>query len=277
MSKVFERLLLKQILPFIEKRLSSILCAFKKGHSTQHALFRVIEMLRRCIDKGGVTSMVLMDLSKAYDCLPHDLLIAKLEAYGFGLDSLKLIHSYLTERKQRVKIGSRFSSWKTVSKGVPQGFVLDPLLFNVFINDFFYAIEHSQVCNFADDNTIFACGETLDEVAICIENDMREAMNWYKRNEMVANPDKFQLIFFGLKEDHDLCIDIRGNVIKMSETVKLLGVTIDSKLNFNGHIKTICQKTKNKVKAFSRIAKNLDYQKASLLYRVSQKEVPAFD
>ena len=64
-------------------------------------------------------------------------------------------------------------------------------------------------------------------------------MNWYKRNEMVANPDKVQLIFFGLKEDHDLSIDIRGNVIKMSETVKLLGVTIDSKLNFNGHIKTI--------------------------------------
>ena len=129
----------------------------------QHALFRVIEMVRRCVDKGGVTAMVLMDLSKAYDCLPHDLLIAKLEAYGFGIDSLKLIHSYLTERKQRVKVGSSFSSWKTLSKGVPQGSVLGPLLFNVFIYDFFYAIEHSQVCNFADDNTIFACGETLDE------------------------------------------------------------------------------------------------------------------
>ena len=91
-------------------------------------------------------------------------------------------------------------------------------------------------------------------------------MNWYKRNEMVANPDKFQLIFFGLKEDHELCIDIRGNMIEMSDTVKLLGVTIDSKLKFNGHVKTICQKTKNKVKAFSRIARNRDYQKASLLY-----------
>ena len=91
-------------------------------------------------------------------------------------------------------------------------------------------------------------------------------MTWYKRSEMVANPDKVQLIFFRLKEDRDLCIDIRGNVIKMCETVKLLGVTSDSKLNFNGHIKTICRKTKNKFKAFSRIARNLDNQKASLLY-----------
>ena len=71
-----------------------ILCALKKGHNTQHALFRVVEIVRRCIDEGGVTTMVLMDISKAYDCLPHDFLIAKLDAYGFGIDSLKQIYSY---------------------------------------------------------------------------------------------------------------------------------------------------------------------------------------
>ena len=190
LSKVFERLLLKQFPPFIEKRLSAILCAFKKGHSTQHALFRVTEMVRHSIDKGGITAMVLMELSKAYDCLPHDLLIAKLDAYGVGIDSLKLIYSYLTDRKQRVKIGTSFSTWKSLSKRVPQGSVLGPLLFNIFINDLFYAIEHSQVCSFADDNTIFASGETLDEVTNCIENDMRKAMNLYKLNEMVAKPGK---------------------------------------------------------------------------------------
>ena len=126
LSKVSERLLLKQFLPFIEKRLSVILCAFKKGHSTQHALFRVVEMVRCCIDKGGVTAMVLMDLSKAYDCLPHDLLIAKLDAYGVGINSLKLIYSYLTDRKQRVKVGTSFSTWKSLSSEFHRDLYLVP-------------------------------------------------------------------------------------------------------------------------------------------------------
>ena len=119
----------------------------------------------------------------------------------------------------------------------------------------FFAIEQSQVCNFANDNTIFACSETLDEVAKCIENDMRMAINWFKLNEMVANLLKFQLISFGIKEDHELSIEINGDVIKMSDTVKILGVTIDSKLRFNEHVKIICQKTNTKDKAFSSVVR----------------------
>ena len=91
-------------------------------------------------------------------------------------------------------------------------------------------------------------------------------MNWFKLDEMVANPDKFQPSFFGIKEDHELSIEINGDVIKMSDTVKLLGITIDSKLRFNKHVKTICQKTNDKVKAFSRVERYLEPQKASLLY-----------
>ena len=108
--------------------------------------------------------MVLMDLSKAFDCLPHDLLIAKLEAYGFGIGSLRLIFDYLTFRKQRVRINSTYSSWLEITSGVPQGSVLGPLLFNIYINDLTFFIEDSHLCNFADDNTLYASDFKLETV-----------------------------------------------------------------------------------------------------------------
>ena len=143
---------------------------------------------------------------------------------------------------------------------------MGPFLFNLFINDFFYNIQHSQVCNFADDNTIYACGQSLDSVVSNIEKDMKIAIDWYQDNEMVANPEKFQLMFLGLKDDLKLCIDINGNVVEMTDSVKLLGITIDSKLNFKEHVKSICKKTSNKVRAFTRIAPNLEYEKSTILY-----------
>ena len=107
-----------QMLSCVKDKLWDLLCSFREKYSIQHALIKLVEACRKCLDGKGIMGIVLMDLSKAYDCLPHDLLIAKLAAYGFGTGSLNLLHSYLSNREQQVKIGSTFSDWHYISSGV---------------------------------------------------------------------------------------------------------------------------------------------------------------
>ena len=132
-SKIYERCIYDQIQLFFDSLLSKYLCEFRRGHNAQHSLISLIEKWRKSVDNGGAFGALLTDLSKAFDCLPHELLIAKLDAYGFDKSSLKLIHSYLSNGKQRVN--DRYDLWGEILFGVPQGSILGLLLFNIFIRN----------------------------------------------------------------------------------------------------------------------------------------------
>ena len=134
-----------------------------------------------------------MDLSKAYDLLPHDLLTAKLEAYGLDNGSLNLLLDYLSFRKQKAKVGSAYSKRSKIRRGIPQGSILGPLLFNIFINDMFMIIEQSDICNFADVNTLYSWGERLTEIKENPVSDTKSILNWFRLNSLQTNPRKFQL------------------------------------------------------------------------------------
>lgn len=134
-------------------------------------MLRLIEDWKSAFDRHEYIAAVLMDLSKAFDCLPHDLIILKLKAYGLSEAAADLMHSYLTDRQQRVKLNKHYSDWMTIVKGVPQGSILGPLLFNIFINDKFYFINKASIYKYADDNTLSNCDTNITSLRSVLENE----------------------------------------------------------------------------------------------------------
>ena len=175
-----------------KKTLSPYLCGYCKGFNAQHALLSPLEKWRIMLDRRGCGGAVLMDRSKDFDTLYHDLLIAKLQAYGFDYNALKLINSYLSNIWQRTEINTSFSSWSELITGVPQGSVLGHLLFNIFINDLVYFFD-DDVCNYAD--------EDLATLIVRLECAANRAMEWFKHNHMKLNPDKCHLLVSGHKHE----------------------------------------------------------------------------
>ena len=192
----------KQINDYISNFLSPYLCRYRKSFSSQLALLSLIEKWEKALDNKGFGGAVLMDLFKAFDTINYDLLIAKLHAYGFDKNSLKLLLSYLKNRWHRTRINQNFSSWEELLQGAPQGSVLGPLLFNIYLNDLFYLTESTEVCNFADDTTFFASDENLNSLIKRLKHDSLLAIEWFQNNNMKLNQDKCHLLVSGYKHEN---------------------------------------------------------------------------
>ena len=163
-SKIYERCLYDQIQVFFESILSKYQCGFRRGYNAQHCLTTLIEKWKKSVDNGGAFGALFTDLSKAFDSLSHELLNAKLDAYSFDKNALKLVNSYLSNRKQRVKINNKYSSWSEILFGAPQGAILGPLLFNIFICDMFNFLEDYDIANYAGDSTPYKVDKNLESV-----------------------------------------------------------------------------------------------------------------
>ena len=270
LSKIYERNMYDPIFQYIEKYLSPYLFGYRKGHSTQQCLLVMLEMWKKALDERKVVGAILTDLSKAFDCLSHDLLIAKLEAYGFDKSALKFIYNYLKNRMQRTKVNGAYSSWQELKYGVPQGSILGPLLFNIFINDIFLFLGNAKIANFADDNSTYAIEDNILNLLKTLEAETSTVLNWFKINEMKSNNDKCHLIVpetINRSYSSKSYIYLGNEFLENENSVKLLGVKIDQNLNLNEHVMNLLKKGNQKLHALMRISKFLNEDKLKLIMK----------
>ena len=199
--------------------MSDKLSAYRKNYRTQHVLLRLIKNWRRCPDENKIIGAVLMNLSKAFRCLSHELFIAKLDAYGFDENTIRLVYSYLKNRKQSVKIKGSLSALKRVLSSAPQGCVLGPILFNIFINDLFYFTIKDNLHNFVEDtvntdNTVSGNAPSFNELIQELQTLTESTISWFDQSHMIANPSKFYAVI--IRKDR---IDIEGMEININGKV----------------------------------------------------------
>ena len=253
-------MLSKQVNGLYDPTLYQRLTAYRRHHSCQTTLLRLVEDWKSAVDRKELVYTLTTDLSKAFDSLCHSLIVKKLEAYGFGQNSLNLLRSYFDNRLKRVKIKEVTSDWKRMILGCPQGSFFGPLLWNLFQNDMSFYINNVNLSMYADDHQIYVMGKKHVEVALSIKIQGEQALSWYKNNYLSANPEKFQLLIINPRNvdvdnnNNNQRISADGHVIERIGEIKLLGVQNNDKLNFTRHISELCTKASQKVGVLTRLS-----------------------
>lgn len=245
-GKVFETVLFQQLYSYLESRslLVPAQYGFRRQRSTTLAVESLVEIILGSFEQKMSTSLLLCDLSRAFDTVQHGILIEKLKLY-LGEDALGMIVSYLSHRKQVVSWNGVLSEPRPVLHGVPQGSVLGPLLFIIDINDLYFDVS-GKVKMFADDSTLFSCATDPLSSQLAVENLMTVAAHWFEINKFSLNESKTQKITLTLSKS-----------TPVNDSVKLLGFTLDPVLQWGPHVDEICRRLSRVLYLLRRLADSL--------------------
>ena len=240
LNKIFEKIMHTRLYGFLESHncIHKKQFGFRTKHSTNHALIELTESVRSALDSGMISCAVFIDLQKAFDTVDHEILLKKLEFYGVRGTALGWFRSYLHRRKQFVSVNGYQSSDAFMECGVPQGSVLGPLLFLVYINDLNVAIHFSSTTHFADDTCLLLHGTNPKKMTKQMNIDLKLLRNWLRANKISLNASKTELLIFRSVRkniDYDMRIKIDGKRIFPSSFVKYLGLYVDEHLNWSYH------------------------------------------
>ena len=272
-SKIMERLLYNQISDYFTKKqlLSKHQFGFRPLHSTTTTLLDCTNEWYVNMDRGLYNLVVLLDLKKAFDTVNHGILLHKLQLYGFETRALNFMRDYLTNRTQRCQLKGLFSDRKEVTCGIPQGSILGPLLFIIYINDLPNCLKITTPRMFADDTNLTAVGETLGEAEERAGVDLRNVQKWLSLNKLSLNIAKTEYILIASRHkitriDVQPTVKINSQHIKRVKCTKVLGVQIDEHLSWNQHIEYIANKISSGIGAIRKLRTFIDTSTLVLVY-----------
>ena len=271
LSKIFEKAMYNRLIEFLEnlKILYEKQFGFRKKHSTYMALMILIDKLIKCIENGEYVVGVFLDFSKAFDTVDHSILLRKLFHYGIRGTAYNWFESYLSNRKQCVSYNGVKSSMKPIKCGVPQGSILGPLLFLIYINDLINVCKKSSPYLFADDTNLFVNGNNLEDMVNSLNHELHDISLWLKVNKLSLNIKKTHYMVFtstrkNITDPLDISID--GCCIDKVQYTKFLGVYIDDKLNWKKHISCISGKVSRGIGIIVKARKLLPLNTLKTLY-----------
>ena len=247
LSKLFERAMHTRLYDFIESsdKFYDKQFGFRKKYSTNHALLSIVEGIRDKLDNKTFVCGVFIDLEKAFDTVNHQILLKKMEHYGVRGVANKWFASYLSSRKQKVKIDDAYSDFLDVTCGVPQGSILGPLLFLIYINDMRNAVKHSTIHHFADDTNLLCSDKDPSILRFKMNTDLKLIFEWLCANRLSLNVSKTEFIIFKPPKKTPstrITLKLNGTTLYESNKIKYLGIVMDDKLTWKHHISELSKK-----------------------------------
>ena len=242
--KLLEHIIVKQVVNHMEQHNLFVDCqhGFRSRRSCETQLVSFIQDLIDGMIGGGQTDVILLDFSKAFDKVPHQRLLGKMRRLGINQNTVKWVENFLTHRTQRVVLEGMASSSKSVTSGVPQGTVVGPLLFLIFINDMPSYIQHSQIRLFADDAVLYKTIKSKEDSTL-LQQDLDNLLRWESQWQMSFHPDKCKVMnVTRSRTPKESIYNIRGQALETVTSAPYLGVTIDNKLTWTEHIDKLCKK-----------------------------------
>ena len=277
LSKVFERLVLLQLLSFIENNhlYKDTMTGFRKGFNTNNALIKFRDDILKSMKSGEVTLAVLIDFSKAFDTISHEVFTTKLYSLGFSNQFITWVFNYLSYRQQFVQIDDKKSRTSKSFFGVPQGSILGPIFFNLYVSDLQDKLSNIPSIQYADDTTIYLSSKPnqLDESAKNITNLLSKLQTWSEQNNLAVNADKTKLIVFASSRlnkihsitDKEYNIMLDGKVLEKVAKARLLGVTFDQHLQWNNHVNATISSVYGKLSILKKLKNFVNFKVRKLL------------